>query len=152
MANVVPKPTPRAIAPADIVRDKVRNAIAKMPDLISFDPIDPQHESLALRCAVDPGVPAAQREGWTGTVVHWWVGTWEVPDGATGEVVLLASLVLITDRGETARYSSEPAIHSWAQILRAAGAERCRKGIKVRAVKRKSGTSPGSYWILLPAE
>lgn len=150
MHPIVPRTDQRAIVPAEMVRENIRTAISQMPELVSFDVTDDENEMLSLRCAVDPGIPAAQREGWGGNVVKWWVGTYDVTDEKTGEIVTLPSLVLITDNGELARFSGWPAIKAWANLLRAASAERCIMGIKVRVSRRKSGTSPGSYWIVLP--
>jgi hypothetical protein len=146
MSELVPVPRSTAILPAEIVRENCRAAIAKMPDLISYDPTDEENDTLIIRCATEMGVAAQVRDGWKGNVVTWWVGPYETEDEKTGEIVLLPTLVLITAAGELARYAGWPAIKSWAKIVRAAGAERCRRGIEVVVKRRPSGTAGRSYW------
>jgi len=138
------------ILPREVIQSNINVAIAKMPDLISFDTTDPANELLALRCAVDMGVPAAQRETWRGKVCKWWVGLYEFPDEKSGEMVSRECLVLINDQDQLLRLTGWPAINSWCMLLRAAGAERCCEGIAVRVIRRKSSTTMGSYWQVIP--
>lgn len=150
MANIKKRQSGEVVLSEDMVRSNIQTAISQLPELISFDITDPEKEMLALRCAVDPGVPATQRDGWRGTVVQWWVGPYQVPDEETGEMITLPCLVLIPAEGELVRLTGWPAINHWAQILRAATAERCLRGIKVRVARRASSTTKGSYWCVLP--
>lgn len=149
MSNVVPRKSGGAVVPAEITRDNCRAALAKMPDLISYDPTDEESELLTIRCATEMGIPSQQRDGWRACVAQWWVGPYETEDEETGEVVTLPTLVLISRDGELARYAGWPAIKSWARIVRAAGAERCRQGINVVVRRRPSGTAGRSYWQVM---
>lgn len=144
-----PAPPATAVVPAPTA-DNVRAVVARHPDAISFDPADEANELLSLRCQTDPGIAAQQRDGWRGLVTGWYVGTWEIADETSGEVVTLPSLCLLTPRGELVRLCGWPAITSWANLVRAAGADRCRAGIPVVVKRRPSGTAGRSYWIVLP--
>lgn len=149
MSNIVPRKSGGAVVPADITRENCRAALAKMPDLISYDPTEEENEMLTVRCATEMGIAAQNRDGWKATVTAWWVGPYEMEDEETGEVVTLPTLVLLASSGELARFSGWPAIKSWAKIVRAAGAERCRKGIGVVVKRRSSGTAGRSYWQVM---
>lgn len=149
MSELVPGQQ-RVMLPTEVTREQVKSVIAKMPDLVSYDPADEASEALHLRCMVDPGVPAQKREGWRGTVCQWSVSAQEVADEHTGEVSVLPSLALISDNDEMCRLYGWPAIKSWVRLLQAAGAERCSLGIRVRVVRRPSGTAGRSYWLILP--
>lgn len=141
----------QVVLPAEVIRENVRSVIAKMPDLVSYDPTDSASEALMLRCAVDPGIQGQKRDGWTATVCQWSVQAYDVNDEKTGEIVTLPSLCLISETGEMCRLTGWPAIKSWANLLRAAGAERCSLGIKIVVKRRPSGTAGRSYWLVLPA-
>ena len=149
MSNIVPRRSGGAVVPAEIVRENCRAALAKMPDLISYDPTEVDNEILTVRCATEMGIPSQQRDGWRAKIVAWWVGPYECEDEETGEVELVPSLALITSDGVLARYYNWPVIKSWAKIVRAAGAERCRQGIDVVVKRRPSGTSGRSYWQVM---
>lgn len=149
MSNIVPRKGDGAVVPVEITRENCRAALAKMPDLISYDPTDADTEMLTVRCATEMGISSQQRDGWRGRVVTWWMGPYETEDEETGEVVTLPTLVLITTDGVLARYAGWPAIKSWAKIVRAAGAERCRQGIDVVVKRRPSGTAGRSYWQVM---
>ena len=151
MADIVPTAEQRVIVPAEIVREQVRSVIAKQPDLISFDVSDEKNESLALRCAVDPGIAAGRRDGWTATVTNWHLSCQEIADEKTGEVSMLPSLALVSDSDELCRLYGWPAVKSWSRLITAAGVERCALGIRIRVSRRASGTAGRSYWIVLPA-
>lgn len=135
----------RAVEP---VRDDMR--IASLGEgALSYDPATPEGEMLNLRVLTDPGVPAVQRDGWTGTVVNWGVGIWRVTDEATGDEIELPSLLLIPAHGQAVRLSGWPAISAWAMIVRAAGVERIRRGLRVRVSRRSSGATGRSYWSVM---
>lgn len=150
MSEIVPYRPQRAVVPRGDVIASLQLIIEQQPELISYDTTDESNELLAIRCAVDAGVPEARRDGWRGTVNIWWVGPYEIPDKETGELVTIPSLVLIDSDGNLCRLTGEAAISSWAQILRIAGVERCRQGLRVKVSRRKSSTSMGSYWQVLP--
>lgn len=141
----------QVVLPAEVIRENIRSVISKMPDLISFDPSDSAAEGLMLRCAVDPGIEAQKRDGWTATVNQWSVQAYDVEDEKSGEVVTLPSLCLIAEDGTLCRLTGWPAIKSWANLLRAAGAERCSLGVRIVVRRRPSGTAGRSYWLVLPA-
>lgn len=149
MSELVPHRPGNAVVPADIVRENCLAALARMPDLISFDPAEVENEMLAVRCATEMGIEAQKRDGWCGRVVKWWMGPYEIEDQQTGEIVVLPTLVLITWDGVLARFGGWPAIKSWAKIVRAAGAARCRQGIDVVVKRRASGTAGRSYWQVM---
>lgn len=150
MSEIVPYRPQRAVVPRGDVIASLQLILEQRPDLISFDPADKANELLAIRCAVDAGVPETRRDGWRGTVVTWWVGAYDLPDKESGELATIPSLVLIDSEGNLCRLTGEAAISSWAQIVRIAGAERCRQGLRVKVSRRKSSTSMGSYWQVLP--
>jgi hypothetical protein len=145
----VATPIPQFPPPA-VVEENVANIISRHPDAISFDPSDEANEMLSLRCQTDPGIASQLKDGWRGIVNTWYVGTWQVPDEGTGEVMTLPSLVLLTTRNELVRLTGWPAINSWATLLRAAKADRIRQGLPVIIKRRPSGTAGHSYWLVLP--
>lgn len=136
--------------PAEVVRDNVRTALQQQPNLISYDPTTEEGELVSLRCAVDPGIPAQQRDGWRGTVVQWGISAYDVNDEQRGEIVTLPSLALISSERELIRLTGWPAIKSFGQIVRHLGIERCRRGVPIVVKRRASGTAGRSYWIVLP--
>jgi hypothetical protein len=147
----VPKSNGPAVRlPAEVVRENIRTVLQQQPDLVSYDPSTDDGELLSLRCAVDPGVPATARDGWRNTVVHWGVAAYEVADEKTAEVLLLPSLALIAEDGDLVRLTGWPAIKSWSRIVQALGRERCQLGVKIKVVRRASGTAGRSYWLVLP--
>lgn len=152
MTNLpIPKTGEQQIAlPAEVVRENIQTVLRQMPDLVSYDPTTDHGELLSIKMAVDPGIPAQQRDGWSGTVVEWGISSYDVTDPGTGEMVTLPSLALLTDRGELVRLTGWPAIRSWAAIVRAAGRERCQLGMAVVVKRRPSGTAGRSYWVVVP--
>lgn len=148
--TTAPAATNGKYPPPEEVRRNVTDIVSRHPDAISFDAADPEYELLVLRCETDPGIAAQQRDGWRGTVTGWYVGTWAVTDEVTGEVVTLPSLCLLTARGELVRLTGWPGITSWANLIRAATADRVRQGLPVVVKRRASGTAGRSYWIVLP--
>lgn len=151
MSNPIePRPHPEVRLPAEVVRDNVATVLRQHPGLVSYDPTTDEGEIVGLRCAVDPGVPAAQRDGWRGTVCHWGLSAQEVTDQKTGEVHVLPSLLLIPEEGEACRLYGWSAAKTWAKIVETLGVERCQLGVKIRVKRHPSGTAGKSYWVVLP--
>ena len=146
----VPRGKGEVILPAEVVRQNIATVLSQRPDLMSYDPTTDEGEMIGLRIAVEPGVPAQQRDGWRWTVVHWGISAQEIADEKTGEVVTLPSLLLIAEGGEPCRLYGWPAIKSWALILKALGLDRCQLGVKVRVKRQPSSTAGRSYWTVLP--
>lgn len=152
MSNLpVPKTGEQSVAlPAEVVRENVQTVLRNMPDLVSVDPTTDRGELLALKLAVDPGIPAQQRDGWSGCVVEWSINAREAKGDREGEIVTLPSLALLSDKGEVVVLYGWPAIRSWAAILQNAGKERCQLGMPVVVKRRPSGTAGRSYWTVVP--
>lgn len=146
----VPRGKGEVILPAEVVRQNLATVLSQRPDLMSYDPTTDEGEMIGLRIAVEPGVPAQQRDGWRGTVVHWGISAQEIADEKTGELVTLPSLLLIPEGGEPVRLYGWPAIKSWAAIVKALGSDRCQLGVKVRVKRQPSSTAGRSYWTVLP--
>ena len=150
MANIKKREEQTAVIEAEVVRENINRALIQMPELISFDSLDPANEMLALMCSVGQGVPAHERDGWRGTVVKWWFGPYTITDQKTGELITMPSLVLIPVEGEMCRLTGWPCVNTWVNILRHLGADRCRKGVAVKASLRASGVSGRDYWTVMP--
>ena len=136
------------VALSNSVEERIRALVADNPDAISYDPRDPANELLHIRVLTDPGILAAERDGWCGVVKGWAVGTWVVTDPETQELVTLPSLALIDSERNVVRLTGWPAINSLAQILKAAGPDRVRAGLPVTIMRRPSGTAGRSYWTI----
>lgn len=148
--EIAPIPAGELLDPADMVREQVEKVLERSPGLISFDDESESGQLLALRCAVDQGIPAAQRDGWRGHVIGWWVGTTEVLDKDSGEIITLPCVALLAVNGELCRLCRWPAINSWASIVAHMTASQRESGIPVRVYRRQSGTGGRSYWQVTP--
>lgn len=124
------------------------------PHACSFDATDPKKESLWLRCQLESGVPAPERNGWRARVVDWWYGVRQGADDKTGEVYDYAALVLVADKGEMCVLAGDghahPALRSFLRYLDLYGPERAvEEGIPVR-VSRVTTARGYSCWNVLP--
>lgn len=152
MSNVTVSAKSGTVVPREVVMEKVADILRRYPDLISFDPLDEKYEALVHRCKVDPGPGHAERDGWTGEVSEWYFGTYTMTDEASGELITLPSLALVTTDGKLVRLvNSEPAVRHWLAILREIGAERVRRGLRVKVALRASQTAGRHYWSIVPA-
>lgn len=143
-------PLQEVMEAGEIVHAQIKRVYEQCPGLISFDLESEAGQLLALRCAVDPGVAAAARDGWRGIVTGWWIGPYEVTEEKTGEIVTLPSLVLLASNGELCRLTGWPAINSWGHTVRASSDAMRQRGIPVRVMRRLSGTGGRSYWQVVP--
>lgn len=143
-------PSGGAIEPAELVKQNITTVVSQFPDIISYDPTTDRGEMLSVTVAVDPGIPALQRDGWRGTITEWGIAPWEVKGNKEGEIVTVPSLVLIGSEGDVIRLTGWPAIRSWSQIVKVMGKERCQLGVSVVVKRRPSGTAGRSYWIVVP--
>jgi hypothetical protein len=148
--DILPAPGPRQIESADLVRANLATVLSQLPDLVSYDPTTDEGEMVSLKCAVDPGCPATEKNNWTGTVVHWGIAPWEGADPKTGELSTVPSILLVADDGRSCRPTGWPAIKAFAAILRHMGKERCQLGVQVRVVRRASSIPGRSYWSIIP--
>lgn len=131
--------------PAD-TREVLGELVERAPDALSYDPTAPEHELTHMRCLTDPGIQAALKDGWRGTVCAWAVVPWDLVDERSGECLTLPSLALIDTEGRLVRLTGWPSVNCWAAIIRACGADRARRGIPVVIRRRQSGTAGRSYW------
>lgn len=136
--------------PGEVVRSNIETVLRQIPDMVSYDPTTDRGEMLSLKLAVDPGIPAQQKDGWSGTVVEWGITASEITDQQSGEVVTLPSLALMDDKGYVVRLYGWPAIKSWASIIGHMGKERCQLGVAVVVKRRPSGVPGRSYWVVIP--
>lgn len=140
----------KALLPAEVVRENVQTVLRQLPDLVSYDPTTDRGEALAARLALDPGIPAQQRDGWSGTIVEWGVSAREARADKEGELTTLPALSLLSSNGEVIVLYGWPAIRSWAGIVGHFGKERCQIGVSVVVKRRPSGTAGRSYWVVVP--
>lgn len=118
---------------------------------VSWHDNNPHAESLALRCALDPGCPPQARDGWRGRVAHWGVGYWACAgEGKDGNKVAVISLLLIDVAGHSCRLTGWPAINSWAALLSALSPARAGEPVPVLVTRHASGTPGRSYWQVQP--
>lgn len=120
-------------------------ALIGAPDLANAQDLD---RLVYARLVTDPGIEAAERDGWRGAVNRWAAFATEQTDEETGEVQHIPTLALMSPDGDVVRLSGWPSITSWATILKALGEERCKRGIPVRVHRRLSGTVGRSYWVV----
>jgi hypothetical protein len=140
--EVVVRPTEKEVATS------VAELVARTPGALSYDPADPANELLHVEMMTDPGCPSQLREGWSGIVSQWAVGTYDMPNEQTAELETLPSIYLKCSDGRSCRLFGWPAISSWALLMRTAGMERMAKGLPVVVRKRLSGTAGRSYWVI----
>src|SRR5215469_892606 len=97
MSNeVVPRTVDQqVILPEELVRQNITMIVAREPNAISYDPTTDEGEMVSLRCAVEQGIPAAARDGYRGTVIHWGVAPFGYPNQKTGEIEWAKTLALI---------------------------------------------------------
>lgn len=150
MADLVPAKAGQIVSQIEIVRANIAQVLAQNPQLCSFDLMAEENESLKLRSVLDPGILATERDGWSGFVNNWNICPYDVTNQQTGEVDTVPSLALFTPDGQLVRLTGWPAIKSWLRLVDAATPERCSLGIRVRVVRRPSGTAGRSYWQVLP--
>lgn len=152
MANISVHQGGGIFVPRQQVLERIEDILRRHPDLISFDPLDETYERVVMRCKTDPGPGHAERDGWEGQVCDWYFGSYTMTDDASGELITLPSLSLITVDGQLMRFTnSEPAVRAWLSILREIGVERVKRGLHVRVSLRASQTAGRHYWTILPA-
>lgn len=141
---------PDALSPNQRTEMVVRRLVEGNPDLVSYDPNEPTQRALHYTAQLDPGVPAAHRDGYRCTVAEWAVTPVEVTDEATGESSVLPSLWILGTDGSSVRLTGYPAINSWSRLLYVVGIENIRDKLSIVVKRRPSGAAGRSYWIVLP--